>query len=89
MDRCRVLRVYWHLIRGMGEVRQSTMQKFITLDDKSNESLCWSKNPKEESFTMKLGYKFWHEEIFEGPKKWWWGFLWKMKAPTRCKFSWF
>jgi hypothetical protein len=39
------------------------------------------------TFSVKLGYNAWEEDCFTGPQKWWWGLLWKSKAPTRCKIS--
>jgi hypothetical protein len=62
-------------------------ENLIILDDEIADSLCWSKNPKDGTFTAKLGYKAWQEEKFEGSKKWWWGPIWKTKAPPRCKIT--
>jgi hypothetical protein len=60
---------------------------FISLDNDIEDSLCWSKNLRGGTFTMKLGYKVWKEDLFTGPKKWWCSMLWKSKSPTRCKLT--
>jgi hypothetical protein len=62
-------------------------ENFILLDDESSDTLCWSYNQKEGSFTTKLGYKAWQEERLQVQPKWWWKTLWKRKAPLRCKIS--
>lgn len=45
-------------------------KKFITLEEESDDSLCWSLNPKDGSFKVKLGYKAWQEERLGGQPKW-------------------
>jgi hypothetical protein len=42
-------------------------------------------NPRDGSFTAKLGYKSWQEERKNVQPHWWWKTLWKSKAPLRCK----
>jgi len=58
-------------------------KNFISMDEEANDTLCWSKNTKDGTFTAKLGYKVWQEDNFEGPKKWSWGTIWKIKAQPR------
>jgi hypothetical protein len=62
-------------------------ENFITLDREYEDSLCWSKNPHNGSYIVKLGYKAWLEENSETQLKWWWKPLWKIKAPPRCKLT--
>jgi hypothetical protein len=62
-------------------------ENFITLDDESEDSLCWSKNPKDGSFMTKLGYKSWQEDRLEISLKWWWKPMWKFKSPLKCKIT--
>jgi hypothetical protein len=51
------------------------------------DSLCWSKNPQNDSYSVKLGYKSWLEENSVIHPKWWWKPLWKIKSPPRCKLT--
>jgi len=62
-------------------------KNFISPDEESEDSMCWSKNPKDRSFTAKLGYKAWLKHSLVTPLKWWWKPLWKLKAPLRCKIT--
>jgi hypothetical protein len=62
-------------------------ENFISLDRDSEDSLCWSKNTQNGSYSVKLGYKAWLEDNFVTHPKWWWKPLWKLKAPPRCKLT--
>jgi hypothetical protein len=43
-------------------------ENHILLDNEIEDSLCWSKNHKGGSFTVKLGYKSWQEFNLVGGK---------------------
>jgi hypothetical protein len=61
---------------------------YVTINPKVEDSLCWSYNSAKYSFTVKLGYKSWKETHFLGVDlKWWWKPLWKFKASTCCKLT--
>jgi hypothetical protein len=44
-------------------------ENFIVLDRGTYDALCWSRNTKNESFTVRLGYKTWMEESLTCSKK--------------------
>lgn len=60
---------------------------FISLKLNILDSLCCSRNPMSGDFTTKLGYKAWIEDVFEGPKQWWWKAILKLNAPLQSKIS--
>jgi hypothetical protein len=60
-------------------------ENLVILTQDVEDSLCWSCNPRDGSFTTKLGYKAWQEERKNVQPQWWWKILWKSKAPLRCK----
>lgn len=62
-------------------------ENFISIDEGTEDALCWSKNLKGGSFTSKLGYNTWEKERQEALPRWWWNPLWKIKAPLRCKLT--
>jgi len=62
-------------------------ENFISLDEDVEDSLCWSQNHRNGSYSIKLSCKSWMGDRLEGRVKCWWKPLWKMKSPPRCEIT--
>jgi len=40
-----------------------------------------------DEYITELGYKACREAMHVGPKKWWWGYLWKFNSPLKYKIT--
>jgi hypothetical protein len=57
---------------------------YIRIQEEEEDSLIWTKNPATRDYTSNwISYSYGGTSLAE--KQWWWGPIWKLKAPLKSK----